>query len=277
MVKVLPLVVVSLLLCAVAASCSNAPPDYPATGGLLAVMPSGTTIRKGGSFGIDRTQVISDEDERFPRILRVFFPAGSGSERSANHDNTPEGGAQAYLPYQKATDQAYLRYYVRFPVGFDFVKGGKLPGLYGGTRTAGRKVPDGTDGLSTRYMWRRDGDGEIYAYLPTSHEHGTSIGRGEWRFRPGQWTSLEQRVQLNTPGGADGRITVWVDGRQVLDERGLSFRTTSTLQIEGIFFSTFFGGGDKSWATPVRIEEPVSQYVDFADFRVGPTAIGPTG
>ncbi|WP_181449171.1 polysaccharide lyase [Nonomuraea aridisoli] len=42
----------------------------------------------------------------------------------------------------------------------------------------GGRIPDGTNGLSTRFMWRANGAGEVYAYLPTSREHGTSLGRG---------------------------------------------------------------------------------------------------
>ena len=48
---------------------------------------------------------------------------------------------------------------------FDFVKGGKLPGLYGG----GTSCSGGAESercFSTRFMWRRDGDGEVYGYLP---------------------------------------------------------------------------------------------------------------
>jgi hypothetical protein len=151
---------------------------------------------------------------------------------------------------------------VRFQPDFDFVKGGKLPGLYGGTVTGGQEIPDGTNGFSTRYMWRAGGEGEVYAYLPTSDEHGTSLGRGCWAFTPGRWTAIQQRVQLNTPGETDGQVTVWQDGKQVFSRGGLEFRTTEQLRIDGLFFSTFFGGGDTSWATPV------DQYADFAAFTI---------
>ncbi len=155
-----------------------------------------------------------------------------------------------------------LSYYVRFSENFDFVKGGKLPGLLGGVGNSGGEIPDGTDGFSTRFMWRRNGDGEVYAYLLTSKKDGTSIGRGNWRFKPGVWYRLEQEVILNQPGKANGRVRVWLDGRPVLDRGALTFRTTNALKIEGLFFSTFFGGGDSSWATPKDV------YADFADFQV---------
>ena len=52
------------------------------------------------------------------------------------------------------------------------------------------------------------------------------------------------------------------NGIRVFEQTGLTFRTTPSLRIEGLFFSTFFGGGDASWATPR------DQYADFAGFEL---------
>jgi hypothetical protein len=205
---------------------------------------------------------VASGDQRFPSAFRVSYPAGSASPAVAR-GGAPSGGAQRYFRLAGGpVDTLRLAYHVRFPAGFDFVKGGKLPGLYGGTVTGGKRIPDGTDGFSTRYMWRRQGAGEVYAYLPGSVGYGTSLGRGSWFFVPGRWTHLEQEIRLNTPGSPDGCITVLVDGRQVYHHAGLTFRTTADLKIDGVFFSTFFGGGDTGWVTPT------DQYADFAAFEV---------
>lgn len=202
-------------------------------------------------------------------VLRVQFPKGSASPTVTRKTGAPVGGAQWYARPLPPQDLLHLRYYVRFGEQFDFVKGGKLPGLFGGTQASGGKKPDGTNGLSTRYMWRRQGDGELYAYL-FGHDdpYGVSIGRGKWRFQPGKWHCLEQRVQLNTPGKADGAITIWFDGAKVLDEAKVQFRTVATLKIEGILFSTFFGGSDPSWAAPA------DSVVEFRDFALSRKPIG---
>jgi hypothetical protein len=222
-----------------------------------------------GSFGLDRTEIRQTGDGRFPTALRVRYPADSASQLSAANSDTEHGGAQVYLAWRGGpVDEAYLRYYLRFPSGFDFVKGGKLPGLYGGRMNNGRKIPDGTNGFSTRYMWRTGGAGEVYAYLPSSVAHGTSLGRGNWTWPTGVWTSVEQYVRLNTPGQADGQVQVWLNGISVFEQTGLTFRTTPSLRIEGLFFSTFFGGGDASWATPR------DQYADFASFEIATHKIG---
>ena len=201
--------------------------------------------------------------------LQVTYPAGSASQTVTRDTGAPVGGAQLYLePGGTPASSLFLRYLVRFEPGFQFVKGGKLPGLFGGTVNNGQRIPNGTNGFSTRYMWRTAGAGEVYAYLPTSVAHGTELGKGDWLFSTGAWHAIEQEVVLNQPGLADGSITVWYDGTQVYRVSGLTFRSAASLEIQGLFFSTFYGGDDPSWA-PNR-----TTAADFADFRVASSYIG---
>jgi len=266
-VALLGALLVSAVGCAAAVPEGGSPPpasststdDEISSSDLERFFGGGLEFWDHGSFGVDRAQLIENADAPGGVLLRAFYPAGSASRRAEGED----GGMQVYMRLpDDPVDELYLQYHVRFQPDFDFVKGGKLPGLYGGTVTGGQRIPDGTDGLSTRYMWRPGGDGEVYAYLPTSQMHGTSLGRGCWVFTPGRWTAIQQRVRLNSPDKADGEVTVWQDGRTVLNQTGLTFRTTGELKIDGLFFSTFFGGGDTSWASPV------DQYADFAAFAV---------
>ncbi|MEO1210526.1 MAG: polysaccharide lyase [Cyanobacteria bacterium J06638_20] len=223
-------------------------------------------IRSAGSWGFENLEVVVESEAASAEptsFLRVHYPAGSATPSVARTHNVPRGGAQYYADLNLPSyERLRLRYRVRFSDNFDFVRGGKLPGLFGGSGASGGTIPDGTDGFSARLMWREDGNGEVYAYLPTSENFGTSIGRGSWQFPPGEWITVEQEVILNQPGAADGRIRLWVDNALVVDASGLVFRTVDTLQIDGIFFSTFFGGNDLSWATPQDV------YVDFADFTI---------
>lgn len=227
------------------------------------------TTEDFGSFGTDRMTVVPAGDPRLDSALKVLYPANSASQLSSREDETSHGGAQLYLAWDSGpVDSAYLSYYLRIPPGFDFVKGGKLPGLYGGRVTSGRHIPDGANGFSTRYMWRKGGIGEVYAYLPTSVEHGTSLGRGSWSWPTGMWVHVQQRVVLNDPERANGVLQVWLNGQLVLDQRDLKYRDTTELKIEGLFFSTFFGGGDQTWATPVE------QRIEFSAFAISKTYIG---
>lgn len=215
------------------------------------------------AWGEENLEIVDASENTFQKALRVYYPAGSVSPSFARKENAPLGGSQFYADLGiPAQESLRLSYYLRFSPNFDFVKGGKLPGLYGGEGGSGGNIPDGQNGFSTRFMWRADGDGEVYAYLPTSRRFGTSIGQGDWRFQPGVWHHLEQEITLNQPGMADGRVRVWLDGQLVLDQVGLIFRSVDSLKIDGVFFSTFFGGSDASWATPEDV------HVDFANFSV---------
>jgi hypothetical protein len=227
--------------------------------------------KKTGSFGRDNTSVEEDAKSPGGRFLRVRYYKGGASPSASRRDGVREGGAQVLGTFESGpVDHVFLRYFVRFPANFEFVKGGKLPGFYGGAQISGGHIPDGTNGFSTRFMWRTDGQGEVYAYLPSSTRFGTSLGRGSWHFARDQWQCIEQELKLNTPGTADGAVHVWLDGKPVYQNEQLLFRTTASLRAEGVFFSTFFGGGDSSWAPPA------DTYADFAAFAVAPARVGCT-
>jgi len=170
---------------------------------------------------------------------------------------------------------ATLRYRLRFAPGFAFVRGGKLPGLFGGDAPSGGRRPDGRNGFSLRLMWREQGAGEVYAYLPTGQAQGSSLLRGAWQLQPGRWHTLVQQVQLNQPGRADGWVRMGVDGRWVGQASGLRLRDTAALRVDGVFFDLFHGGRDDSWAPAV------DSHADFADFAlwagVAGTARAPGG
>lgn len=195
-------------------------------------------------------------DGAHPVVLEVSFPPGAYSRTYKAQFRAAAG--------MRGDDAGCLRYAVRFDPGFAFVKGGKLPGLYGGAGPSGGKPVTGRNGFSTRFMWRHGGAGEAYAYYANKREpkYGESIGRGAWYFQPGRWTVLEQEVVLNRPGHADGRLRVWVNGREVVDKGGMMYRTVPDVGVDGLFFSTFFGGSNASWASPRE------QRIRFADFRL---------
>lgn len=98
-------------------------------------------------------------------------------------------------------------------------------------------------------MWRRRGDGEIYAYLPENKQrddlcddegnicnpnYGYSLGRGSWTFKTGKWTRVRQTLKLNQVGKMNGVLRVDVDGTNVYNEEKLVFINKNTSKIIGI-------------------------------------------
>ncbi|KAA0015624.1 hypothetical protein F0A16_20100 [Salinicola corii] len=212
-------------------------------------------------WGEQNLQVLDRADSGLDSsALRVHYPAGTSSPSDAE-----EGGAGFVMPVPalRQADRACLRYRVRFPTGFAFVKGGKLPGLYGGDGPTGGDEVTGKNGFSMRFMWRKQGQGELYEYIVNKDaDYGESVGRGLWHFTPGQWVTVEQEIVLNDPDRQNGVARVWIDGQPTLEQQGIVYRTTDDVHIDGLMFSTFFGGHGSDWRTPRN------QTVDFADFTL---------
>jgi hypothetical protein len=223
-------------------------------------------IRNDKKWGFDNYKILK-ENNGTNSFLRVYFPQNSYSPNGFHKNEAPLGGMQ-FVSDIGSFDSIHLSYRLRFKQNFDFVKGGKLPGLCGGTANTGGKIPDGKDGFSSRIMWRTDGEGEVYDYLPVSETWGTSLGRGYWKFDTGKWILLEMQITLNEVGKNNGTTTIWINGKKVMKENNIVFRKTDNLKLDGILFSTFFGGNDSSWSTPE------GTYIDFDDFVVSTSFIG---
>lgn len=197
-------------------------------------------------------------EEAGGKFLRVTYPAGLFGPANA--------GVQFQIPFSTSHEELYFAYRVRFSTGFDFVKGGKLPGLVGGTSPTGCNPNE--DGFSARNMWRTGGAAVQYVYWPEQpNTCGDDLryddGPSPKSFTPGVWQTVEHRVRMNTPGVADGVMQAWVDGELALsDEARLWRKEGATFSIDTLYFSTFFGGGDASWAPAT------AQVADFDDLVV---------
>ncbi|OSD02122.1 polysaccharide lyase family 14 protein [Trametes coccinea BRFM310] len=218
--------------------------------------------------------------------LKAFYPKGSYT-----FTHSILGGLSFYAtgPSSVSLDnakEATLSYSVYFEDGFDFNMGGKLPGFFGGdsfqtaVSCSGGRRDDGC--FSTRFMWRTDGAGELYTYLPPDFPgnqnvcnvapfstcndvYGASVGRGSFKFQPGTRTTIGQRVRLNDAGQSNGELELFVEGQSVFTVKGLVFRDSDAGRIRGIQMQTFFGGSEAQWASPK------DQSTYFSDFSVAIT------
>lgn len=212
----------------------------------------------------------------------AFYPKGS-----RNPSSSIRGGFGFYLSGPTGWNitrakEVTFSYAIMFDKNFEWQKGGKLPGLFGGIGeyaygcTGGRQE-DRDRCFDLRYMWRKSGDGELYAYLPQDHpntdytllsvppysarnsDYGFSIGRGAWTFKAGEWNTMSEHIKLNTPGAEDGAVQVFWNGNAVISAKGIAIRDYAAANFTGVHFQTFFGGSDASW------NSPKDQRVYFAD------------
>ncbi|CAL1707560.1 unnamed protein product [Somion occarium] len=183
-------------------------------------------------------------------VLQVTYPAGTFSSST--------GGAQLYSLWNTSDGSQFhsvlLTYEVAFDTNFQFVKGGKLPGLRGGPEPdgcSGGSAANGSNCFSTRLMWRKEGEGEVYTYIPTPNDicdnsdfhcnsdgFGTSIKRGAFSFVPGQWNRITMLVRLNEPTDiANGQVSMWYNNVDAIDEESLVYRRDDVINIGGLYLS----------------------------------------
>jgi len=220
------------------------------------------------------------------KAMKAHYPKGS-----YNFGHSPQGGFSFYAPGPNSVDlttakEATFGYSVYFPEGFEFQKGGKLPGIYGGNSddeavgcSGGRRS---SACFSARLMWRGEGAGEFYTYLPPSFDankkvcnikpesdcnptYGASVGRGSFTFASGGWTTVSERVRLNDVGATNGELELFVNGKSVINVSGLVLRDSGAGKMRGLQMQTFFGGSSSDFATPK------DQDVFFSDFSVAIT------
>jgi len=175
--------------------------------------------------------------------------------------------------------EAYLRYYVKFEKGFDFRKGGKLPGLMGGGNSwkrSGGDQPIGNNGWTLRFMWVENGKLIVYAYVPKSQngKWGEELwGQGiecDFSAEPGEWICIEQFVNVGTPDNDDGKLKVWINGVEKVSIHDLRFWDVENNdgRIGGFYFSTFHGGNTKDWS-PLN-----DSFAQFDGFVVSKKRVG---
>lgn len=198
--------------------------------------------------GKSRTKII---DENNKSALEVFYPGDTYGPKN--------NGAQWIVQFNQKHENIKVKYKIKFPSGFEFVKGGKLPGLIGGRDEKNSPISGGIrstgyNGWSARIMWRKDGRIAQYVYHPDMK--GAYGDDFEWKDEKGnsiiipldKWIELTTEIKMNTINKKDGRIQSWLDGKKVLDIKNIQFRKTKEIAIDSFYFSTFFGGNDDTWS-----------------------------
>lgn len=186
--------------------------------------------------------------------------------------NIVDNGISKSYSLSNFCSSTILEYKIYFPNNFDFVKGGKLPGLYGGD------IKEGCSGcvhsnkcFSTRLMWRKNGNGEIYLYSSNQKDLnvkkyndgscGVSLGRGNFKFYKNKWIDIKEQIILNDLNNNNGIIKLWVNNTLYIENGNIEFQNTNTKNITSLFFSTFYGGNTKDWA-PKK-----DMYILFSNFK----------
>jgi hypothetical protein len=206
-------------------------------------------------------RVAHDPDNKEPPLFplppleeRPPYPPDSNGVCAPYYTNTATDVVQAVQPIPLA-DEYTLNYDMYFEPGYDWARGGKLPGLSAkewdsGCSIEGDGIPTdpGPERWSVRLMWRMAGTNELYVY-DQDRVPGACGTRSPTNltFDTGRWISVSLYVKLNTAADAhDGVAQMYFDGTLAREESGIRFRSTlgEDSRINQIFFSTFFGGNE---------------------------------
>lgn len=193
-------------------------------------------------------------DARGGRVLEVLLPKGCVTSACA---------MQAKMLLPQAMEEATLVYKVRFGPKFDWVRGGKLPGLCGAKCLTGCKEVTGLDGWSARSMWRfcqwppvhpdnalKCTGGKLVAYvyhMYKDHWCGQDYDFSNEKYlakasdgvefdffqpNPEKWYEIRTTIAMNTAGDpgkpadfqTDGILRTWLDGTLVVDKTDMAWR-----------------------------------------------------
>ena len=213
----------------------------------------GGTVYSSAAQSKDWNVDWSNQMDKFASISSSEAHSGNNSLKMKYPANEQSNaGAQWLIPEQQ---EYYFSYWVKFDKGFDFDgpkhSGGKLPGLGEGDLASGGTKPNGNNGFTSRYMWRKGGQATVYLYhMDQPGTYGEDIllkgkdGKDKY-FQPGKWHNMVQRVEVNDAGLANGEMDVWMDNEQVLALDGL--RLNNGQGIDTAYFSTFHGGNGSDW------------------------------
>ena len=218
-----------------------------------------------GRFG---KQLLSDPHVQ---LIRKGGPDGSTAIRVA-YVGYEEGSERVVsrFPLSRQVMEATLSYDVRFGEDFQWVKGGKLHGLgpeepvTGGNDRAPEK-------WSARLMFGSGGQTKSYLYEQSpDKKYGVGGTSKAPVFKKAVWHNVMIRVKLNTPGKADGKFSISVDGKEVNQESSVKFRGSDDKDtlISTMLFSTFHGGNTASSAPRDKDGKFTTVHADFDNFVV---------
>ncbi|MBX9589892.1 MAG: hypothetical protein K2X43_11340 [Hyphomonadaceae bacterium] len=197
-----------------------------------------------------------------PLAMAVVLGRAQASPRGTAE---PHGGTT--FPWEPRVLQgkthACLSYRVLFPAGFDFQRGGALPGLAGAS-TGG----ESGDRFLARLAWRaKAAPGAVVRVTENGTTRTLAAERESVALPDGKWVKLEEEVVLNTPGRTDGILRVWIDDTLAIERTDMTYRAKPDVTLSAVAVEVFTVPGvddarataakdAKVWLTPFEVRWP---------------------
>jgi len=225
-------------------------------GGAL-LTPAELEARVGvGEQGVQaKASVVSDKNQPSPTAISVAVGGSVATDTVASFYWMPNGSDKAV--------SACLSYDFMLPAGFDYSRGGRLPGMFGGF-FSGLSSPN-PKSLGLRLVWNELGQlglEGVTAVVPDQAEEQTKLRyQAEFELPRGRWVHVEQEVTMNKPGHNNGVLRLWIDGQLKLEDTTLAWRSDDTVSVSGVWADIgyrSFGGSERpaKSLTSIKVSPP---------------------
>ena len=152
--------------------------------------------------------------------------------------------------------EATMEYDLYFQPGFEWTKGGKLPGLCGGECPRGCTTERG-NGWSARLKWLDNGRMATYVYWPEMPSSGCGVDF-YWNtlLKTGVWYNITTYVKMNTPGVKNGVAKGYLNGKLVFTKSDFMWVQDDAVakQITYAYITAYVGGKTVSMFAPSKTQ-----------------------
>lgn len=201
--------------------------------------------------GMQHASIVDGNEAKSGKALKLNLPAG--------HFGCAERGGDACIQWKphigaRLTNLTYS-YWIKFPQGFDFASGGRLPGVGSVVPLPEGTRANGTNGWSVGAAWT--GNGTLGQYVYHMDQPRSTGDFWAWNSAPiskGTWHQVKTTVRVNSAGQSNGSVSTWLDGKPVLSKSGIRFRDTDKLSIERLLFNVFYSGQAPSKSNQIYID-----------------------
>lgn len=237
-----------------------------------------SNIFEQSGFSLRQESDMSNFESLSGRAISMTIKQGEYSAGSLIYDFEQQLGNDV--------EEIYFRYYLRLSDSWQPTDSGKLPGIagtYANTQYEGGwggRRSTGENGWSMRGLFTKPVEGEnnplkgtlpVGNYMYHSEQIASYGDENIFQSQPlkyNMWYSIEQYVQLNTPGQNNGIVRNWINGILVYENTSIKFRNEGYehIKIDQVWVNLYHGG-----KTPAPYD--MTAYIDnlvIANQYIGP-------
>jgi hypothetical protein len=198
------------------------------------------------------------KDGPAPAAFVISLPKDSAHP---DHSRATKGGiAFPWRPRSlpAAAPSVCLSYNIYLPDTFDFGRGGgTLPGVSLSSQDA-----TSNETVAIHFAWGYAGAARTRILTQSNKDLRRDSVDSEQKLPRGRWFRVDQEIALNTPGKADGRVRLWLDGELAAESAEVNIRSSAAVKFDGVLADVHFGGS-KTGSDGIAAKDEVVMITPF--------------